>query len=56
MRELVEQIDAHAMLIDLEATSNPNTKDQHDRNVQSPLETQYALVDAAQIQFVDPSP
>ena len=27
LRELVEQIDAHAEPIDLEATSNPNVKD-----------------------------
>ena len=36
LRELVEQIDAHAEPIDLEATSNPNAKDQHSGNVQPP--------------------
>ena len=34
LRELVEQINAHVELIDLEATSNPNTANQHDGNVQ----------------------
>ena len=47
MRELVEQIDAHAELINLEATSNPNAEDQHYGNVQLPLETQHAAMDAA---------
>ena len=56
LRELVEQIDAYVEPIDLEATSNPNTEDQHGGNVQPPLETQHAPVDTAQIQFVDPSP
>ena len=56
LRELVEQIDAHAEPINLEATNNQNAEDQHDRNVQPPPETQYAPVDAARIQFVDPSP
>ena len=56
LRELVEQIDAHAKLIDLEATSNPNAEDQHGGNIQPPPETQYALMDTDQIQFVDPSP
>ena len=49
LRELVEQIDAHAEPIDLEATNNPNTVDQHDGNVQPLLEAQYALEDATQI-------
>ena len=49
MRELVEQIDAHAEPIDLEATSNPNAADQHGGNVQLPPEAQYAPVDTAQI-------
>ena len=56
MRELVEQIDAHAELIDLEATSNPNSEDQHGGNIQPPPETQYAPMDTYQIQFVNPSP
>ena len=47
LRELVEQIDAHAEPIDLEATSNPYTEDQHDRNVQPPPDTQHAPEDAA---------
>ena len=34
LRELVEQIDAHAEPIDLEATSNPNTAAQLDGNAQ----------------------
>ena len=55
-RELVEQIDAYAEPIDLEATSNPNIEDQHGGNIQPPLETQHAPMDIAQIQFVDPSP
>ena len=33
LRELVEQIDAHSKLIDLEATNNPNAEDQHGGNV-----------------------
>ena len=49
LRELVEQINAHAESIDLEATSNPNAADQHGRNVQPILEVQYAPEDAAQI-------
>ena len=49
LRELVEQIDAHVELIDLEATNNLNTKDQHNGNVQPPPKAQYAPVDAAQI-------
>ena len=49
MRELVEQIDAYAESIDLEATSNLNTEDQHSENVQPPPEAQYAPVGAAQI-------
>ena len=56
LRELVEQIDAHAELIDLEATSNPNAEDQHGGNIQPPPETQYAPMDTGQIQLVDPSP
>ena len=55
LRELVEQIVAHAEPIDLEATNNLNAEDQHGGNVQPPLETQHAPVDAAQTQFVDPS-
>ena len=35
MRELVEVIDSHAELIDLEATSNPNVEDQPGGNVQA---------------------
>ena len=49
MRELVEQIDAHAKSIDLEATSNLNAEDQHGGNVQPPPEAQYAPVDVAHI-------
>ena len=49
LRELVEQIDAHAEQIDLEATNNLNAKDQHSGNIQLPPEAQYAPVDAAQI-------
>ena len=33
LRELVDQIHAHVEPIDLEATSNPNTEDQHGGNV-----------------------
>ena len=55
LRELVEQIDAHAEPIDLEATSNPNVEDQPGRNVQPPNDTQHAPEDAARFQFVDPS-
>ena len=47
LRELVEQIDAYAEPIDLEATSNPNAEDQHGRNVQPPPDTQHAPEDAA---------
>ena len=36
MRELVDQIDAYAESIDLEATSNLNAEDQHGENVQPP--------------------
>ena len=39
LRELVEQIDALAEPIDLEAISNPNAEDQHGGNVQPPLDT-----------------
>ena len=39
LRELVEQIDAHAEPIDLEATGNLNAEDQHSGNVQSSPET-----------------
>ena len=49
LRELVEQIDAYAELIDLEATSNLNAEDQHGGDVLPPPEAQYAPVDAAQI-------
>ena len=49
LRELVEQIDAHAKLIDLEATSNLNAANQHGRNVQPLPEAQYAPKDAAHI-------
>ena len=49
LRELVEQIDAHAESIDLEATNNPNAVDQHGGNVQPLLEVQYAPEDATQI-------
>ena len=35
-RELVEQIDAYAEPIDLEATGNPNVEDQHSEIVQPP--------------------
>ena len=38
LRELEEQIDAHAEPIDLEATSNPNAADQHGGNVQPLVE------------------
>ena len=55
LRELVEQIDAHAEPIDLEATSNPNVEDQPGRNVQPPNDTQHAPEDVARFQFVDPS-
>ena len=55
MRELVEQIDAHAESIDLEATSNLNDEDQPSESVQSPYDTQQAPEDTAQFQFVDPS-
>ena len=48
MRELVEQIDAHAEPIDLEATSNPNAAAQHDGNVQPLTEIQHALKNAMQ--------
>ena len=41
--------------IDLEATSNPNAEDQPCGNIQPPPNTQHALEDAAQFQFVDPS-
>ena len=47
LRELVDQIHAHVEPIDLEATSNPNTEDQHGGNVQPPLDTQHAPKDAA---------
>ena len=47
LRELVEQINAHAEPIDLEATSNPNAEDQHGRDVQPPPDTQHAPKDAA---------
>ena len=47
LRELVDQIHAHVVPIDLEATSNPNTEDQHGGNVQPPLDTQHAPKDAA---------
>ena len=49
LRELVEQIDAHAEPIDLEATSNPNAAAQHDGNVQPLTKVQHAPEDAAQI-------
>ena len=49
LRELVEQIDAHAEPIDLEATSNPNAADQHGGNVQPLAEVYNAPEDAAQI-------
>ena len=49
LRELVEQIDAHAEPIDFEATSNPNAANQHGGNGQPLLEAQYAPEDAAQI-------
>ena len=49
LRELVEQIDAYAEPIDLEATSNPNTAAQHDGNVQPQTKGHHAPEDAAQI-------
>ena len=49
LRELVEQINAHAESIDLEAISNLNAADQHGGNVQPPPEAQYAPEEAAQI-------
>ena len=49
LRELVEQIDAHAEPIDLEATSNPNAADQHGGNVQPFAEVQNAPEDVVQI-------
>ena len=55
LKELVQQINAHAEPIDLEATGNPNVEDQHSEIVQPPPDAQHAPVDAAQIQFVDPS-
>ena len=55
LKELVEQIDTHAESVDLEATNNPNVEDQPCGNVQPPCDTQHALEDAAQFQFVDPS-
>ena len=47
LKKLVEQIDAHAEPIDLEATSKPNAADQHGGNVQPFPEAQYAPEDAA---------
>ena len=49
LRELVEQIDAHAEPIDFEATSNPNAADQHGGNVQPLAEVQNAPEDTVQI-------
>ena len=49
LKELVEQINAHAEPIDLEATSNPNAADQHGGNVQPPPKAQYAPEDATRI-------
>ena len=49
LRELVEQINAHAEPIDMEATSNPNTVAQHGGNVQPLTEVQHALEDIVQI-------
>ena len=40
MRELVEAIDSHVELINLEATSNPHAGDQPDGNVQPPFVVQ----------------
>ena len=49
LRELVEQIDAHAEPIDLEARSNPNAGIQHGGNVQPLIEVQHAPEDAVKI-------
>ena len=55
IRELVEAIDSHVKLIDLEATSNPNVEDQPGGNVQPPLDTQQTPEDTIQLQFANPS-
>ena len=55
MRELVEAIDSHVELTDLETTSNPHAGDQPGGNVQLPLAAPQPPEDVAQFQFADPT-
>lgn len=55
MRELVEQIDTHVELDNMEATSIPRAGDQLSEDILQPIADQQLTEIAAQTQPVDPT-